>query len=181
MMLVMAMALIASAQKPTREPAPTPAPSSAVQPSGESAQKPAPYGSKAVAADQQLTLESMLTYAIQDEYVARAEYEAVILKIGNVTPFSNIVKAEEAHISQLKTLLNAYKVAVPEDKSKIYLVAVKDAKEALGVGVQAEMDNIAMYERLLKEKLPDDVKAVFTTLRDGSKSHLEAFQRSQTK
>jgi len=35
-----------------------------------------------------------------------------------------------------------------------------------------------MYERFLKENPPEDVKEIFTGLRNGSQNHLQAFQKA---
>jgi len=105
------------------------------------------YGSKAAKADISLTKEEMLTYAIQDEYVARKEYEVIMDKYGEQNPFANIIKAEEQHIAQLKTLFNTYNIAIPEDKSLDYTAAPATLNDAYKTGVQAEIDNIEMYER----------------------------------
>ena len=37
----------------------------------------------------------MLTYAIQDEYLAHAEYDYILKNFGDQRPASNIIKAEE--------------------------------------------------------------------------------------
>ena len=47
------------------------------------------YGSAGALEDENMTLADMLTYAIQDEYLARAEYELIISEYGNVRPFTN--------------------------------------------------------------------------------------------
>ena len=43
------------------------------------------YGAKGVDSADGLTLEKMLNYAIQDEYLARAEYELIMKKIWGYT------------------------------------------------------------------------------------------------
>ena len=53
----------------------------------------------------------------------------------------------------------------------------ENIKTALEIGVQAELDNIAMYEAFLEEDLPEDVRDVFERLMAASKNHLEAFRR----
>ncbi|MDW7670521.1 MAG: DUF2202 domain-containing protein [Bacillota bacterium] len=123
------------------------------------------------------TLEEMLTYAIEDEYLAQAEY-ALILDTFDVTrPFSNIIKAEGTHIRLLTPLLAAYDVEVPE-KDWASLVSLPGTlAEAYKVGVEAEVINIAMYEQFLQQDLPDDVEAVFERLKAASEKHLAAFQR----
>lgn len=138
-------------------------------------------GAKGARQDSNLGLEKMLTYAIQDEYLAYAEYEYVIGTFGDQKPFSNIIKAEEKHISLLTPLFTAHKVVLPTNNAKDFVYPPKNVSEALEVGVQAEIDNIAMYESFLKRELPDDVRTVFTELRDASKLHLDAFQKNLNK
>jgi hypothetical protein len=122
-------------------------------------------------------LEQMLIYAIQDEYLARAEYDYLIneLKAGN--PFTNIIKAEEKHISMLIPLFEKYGFEVPKDTSSEHLISVTSITEALETGVLAEIDNIDMYKQFLEYDLPDDVRDVFVELMNGSKNHLAAFER----
>jgi hypothetical protein len=135
------------------------------------------FGAAAIS-DQNLTLAAMLTFAIEDEYLARAEYEKVMEKFGVRKPFSNIIKAEEQHIAWLKPLIEKYKVVTPVDRG-LEMAQVPDTfSEALKIGVDAEVANIAMYERFLKQELPEDVKVVFEHLLAASKNHLTAFQRN---
>lgn len=124
-----------------------------------------------------LDLEQMLVYAIQDEYLARAEYEYLINELNAGNPFVNIIKAEEKHISMLIPLFEAYGFDVPEDTSTDHIISVESITSALETGVQAEIDNIAMYEQFLEGDLPEDVRDIFVELRDASKNHLEAFKR----
>jgi len=135
-------------------------------------------GAKAAKQVGEPTLEQMLTWAIQDEYLAQAEYAYIIKKFGEVRPFSNIIKAEENHISMLAPLFKTRGLAVPPNKASEYIVIPKDLKTAVETGVQAEIDNIAMYERFLAAKLPDDVRDVFTRLKDASENHLRAFRNA---
>lgn len=53
------------------------------------------FGAKGAEEKTGLSLEQMLTCAIQDEYLARAEYEAIMQRHGQVRPFSSILRAEE--------------------------------------------------------------------------------------
>lgn len=135
-------------------------------------------GAAAAKEDTNLTKEEMLTYAIQDEFLARREYEIIMDKYGEQKPFSNIIKAEEKHISQLTDLFKKYNITIPEDNSKDYVVLPESLNEAYKTGVTAEIENIDMYERFLKLDLPQDIKDTFITLRDASKSHLAAFEKN---
>lgn len=136
------------------------------------------YGSSAAKLDDSLTLEDMLTYAIQDEYRARAEYAMIMETYGEQRPFLNIMSAEERHISALTPLFDRYRIPLPEDEGREHAILPSSLQAAYETGVQAEIDNIAMYERFLQSPgLPEDVTTVFTQLMNASKNHLEAFQR----
>ncbi|AHM57212.1 hypothetical protein EAL2_c19310 [Peptoclostridium acidaminophilum DSM 3953] len=139
------------------------------------------YGAKGALADKDLTIHDMLTYAVQDEYLARGEYLAIVDKFGNQKPYSNIISAEETHLSYLKEVYLAYGLDFPADTSGDHVVVPADLLEAAKTGVQAEIDNIAMYELFLTYDLPENVFEVFTALKSGSESHLLAFQRQVDK
>lgn len=130
------------------------------------------YGAKAAKLDNELTLEKMLVYAIQDEYLAREEYDIAIQNYGEEKPFSSIIDSEVIHINWLKELFKAYNLEIPEDKAKSFLGIPADFKAAIHGGIDAEIENIAMYDAFLKKEIPEEVKVVFTKLRDASKGHL---------
>lgn len=138
----------------------------------------AEIGAKAALNSKNLTHNEMLTYALQDEYLAKNEYQKTIDKFGNVRPFSNIEKSEEQHIDLLLPLFEKYKVAKVNEKDiKEQVNAPSSLKEASEACVQAEIDNIAMYNKFLSDKdLPEDMKTVFTYLRNASENHLRAFK-----
>ncbi len=139
------------------------------------------FGAMGAESDEAYTLEEMLTYAIQDEYLARAEYEKLIDEFDVDRPFTNIIKAEETHIELLKPLFESYDIPIPSDTSEDHLMIPNDLKAVFEIGVQAEIDNIAMYESFLSEDLPDDVRSVFESLKTASESHLRAFQKNLDK
>jgi hypothetical protein len=125
-------------------------------------------------ADKDLTLTDMLTYALQDERIARAEYEVILDTFGSVRPFSNIIKAEESHIRYLVDLFADHALAVPADGTA-KPAAPKTLASAIEAGRQAEIDNIAMYDTFLARDLPADVRQVFEQLKAASQNHLRAF------
>lgn len=145
-----------------------------------------PWGARAAAADSERSIEEMLRYAIQDEYLARAEYLAIMRKHGEIRPFSNIVRSEESHISWLKDAYSAAKLPIPPDTAMAYVVIPDTLKAAFQAGVAAEIDNIAMYDSFLDSPLLGkaenaSLKALFIRLRDASKNHLAAFQNGLSK
>ena len=140
----------------------------------------AEFGSGAVTSGQTYTTEQMLTYAIQDEYFALAEYQAIIAKYGAARPFTNIMKAEQHHIDLLKPLFAAYEAALPENDAASQVALPETLTLAYETGVKAEIRNIAMYAAFLTQTLPADVKAVFTSLKAASENHLSSFERKSS-
>ncbi len=139
---------------------------------------PEDYGAKGALQDSSITLKEALTYAIQDEYLAQARYDAIIKEFGEIRPFSQIKIAEQRHITALLPLFTRYNITVPENNASQYTATPKTLKEAFEAGVQGEVDNIAMYEKLAAlSELPQDVRTVMTRLGDASKNHLAAFKK----
>ena len=137
------------------------------------------YGAKGVDSAKGLTLEEMLNHAIQDEYLARAEYALIMKEYGVIRPFSNIIRAERLHISWVSDSLEKYGFTIPKDVSQDHVVLPPTMKTALEMGVQAEIDNIEMYEKFLaRPDLPADIRALFLELQRGSRNHLRAFQNN---
>jgi hypothetical protein len=140
------------------------------------------YGHSAAQADTKLTITTMLTYAIQDEYMARAEYLNIMNKFGAVRPFSNISNAESRHIALLENAFNSYKLTIPSDEGAKYARATDSLQASYQMGVASEVNNIAMYNRFLTESAVNNssaasIKQLFITLRDASQRHLAAFKR----
>ena len=134
-------------------------------------------GATGASADNEYSLEEMIVYAIEDEYLAQAEYDVIMDTYGVRKPFSNIIKAEAVHISLLEPLFEKYDVSVPKKDWESLVVVPKTLDAAYAIGVDAEEKNIAMYENFIEENLPDDVREVFEELMNASKKHLAAFQR----
>jgi hypothetical protein len=134
------------------------------------------YGAAAVDVNKTYTLPEMLTYAIEDEYLAQARYENVISKFGAGRPFTNILRAETMHIAAVKPLFEMYNVPLPENDARNYLAEPATLSDAFRAGITGEINNINMYNAFLKQNIPSDVRAVFTALRNASERHLAAFQ-----
>lgn len=118
-----------------------------------------------------------LNAALADERKALATYEAAMAKFGRVKPFVNIARAEEQHISMLLALFDKYGVKIPQDTTKVGALPTTLA-EVCAVGVTAEIDNDALYQRMIPELAQQDIQTVFTSLARASKEmHLPAFER----
>ncbi len=133
-----------------------------------------------LAADVQYSLEEMLNYALQDEYMAQAEYQAIIQAYGEVKPFTNILQAEQTHIDLLLPLFEEYGFVVPANNASESVVIPESITSALATGVEAEQANIAMYQAFLaQDNLPDDVRSAFEYLVNASENHLQAFSQDR--
>lgn len=124
--------------------------------------------------------EEALIKAIEDEYKAYATYDSVVTKHGQIRPFIMILRAEEQHISSLKSLFDKYGIKIPQNSYMGKVKAPVSVSEACATGVTAEIANSALYK---DELLPavteyEDLSQVFTNLMNASQQkHLPAFQR----
>jgi hypothetical protein len=125
------------------------------------------------------TVGNVLKEAINDEYKARATYRHVICKFGEIRPFINIIDAESRHIEALLPLFHKYGVAVPEDNWESLTEAPQSVLEACQTGVEAEIENAKMYDRLLEltAEYPDVQRVLIQLQRASTENHLPAFQR----
>jgi len=119
-----------------------------------------------------------LATALDDEYKSHETYRRVIADFGPVRPFINIVEAEARHIAALLALFTKYAVAPPANRWAGLAPRFADVHAACVAGVQGEIDNVALYDRLLQATQRTDVLQVFHALRSASQDrHLPAFQR----
>lgn len=122
-------------------------------------------------------LRNALIEALADEYQARATYRLILSKFGPIRPFVNIVESEERQIRALLPLFWKYRIPVPDDDWEQRVKLPPCVQEACEQGVQAEIANAALYERLLDatQDYPD-VQRVFLNLQWASQTrHLPAF------
>jgi rubrerythrin len=123
------------------------------------------------------SLKDRLTEALDDEYKALAAYRKVIEKFGPIRPFVNIVEAEARHAAALLSLFERYGIPVPEDRWPERVTAPDTVEEACRSAVEAEIYNMAMYDRLLAATPEPDVRRVLENLRSASRDrHLPAFK-----
>lgn len=122
--------------------------------------------------------QEALLRALYDEYKAKAVYQQVMQDFGQVRPFSNIVNSEQRHIDALLPLLKRYGVEVPANPYLGKVGFYNSVKEACLAGVQAEIDNVALYDEIESMVSQQDILDVFYNLRWASQErHLPAFQR----
>jgi hypothetical protein len=122
--------------------------------------------------------EKALLMALEDEYKAWSVYDQVIADFGAVRPFTSIQKAEENHIAALVTLFEGYGLDVPANEWVGNVPTFDTLAEACEAGVQAEIDNAALYDQLFSMVDNPDLVRVFTALQSASQDqHLPAFER----
>lgn len=119
-----------------------------------------------------------LTEAPNDVYHARALYHKVIQVFGPVGPFVHMIEAEQHRIEALLPLFERYGVPIPQDHWEVQVQPPASLVEACWPGVEAEIANAAMYDRLLASTQALDVRTVFRHLQAASRERqLLAFQR----
>ena len=120
-----------------------------------------------------------LLAALDDEYKAIATYEAVIAEHGDVRPFINIVEAERRHASRAMAEMDRLGIAYPAaNPYSGKLQAPATVLEACEQGREAEIENIALYDRILPSISDESVRSTLTDLQWASRErHLPAFER----
>jgi len=122
--------------------------------------------------------EEALRLALDDEYKAWSVYDQVIADFGAVRPFTSIQRAEEKHIDALLTLFERYELDAPANDWPGNVPTFETLPEACAAGVQAEIDNAALYDGLFAMVDNPDIVQVFTALQQASETkHLPAFER----
>lgn len=123
------------------------------------------------------TIEA-LKEALEDEYKARATYNKVIDAFGPVRPFINIVEAEGRHASALLRQFERLGVRPPKDVWAGNVKAPSSIIAACEAAIEDEIENAAMYDRLLAVVDDPTVRDVLLSLQDASQNrHLPAFRR----
>lgn len=120
-----------------------------------------------------------LRAALDDEYKAEATYAAVIAAFGDVRPFINIIEAERRHATSVRAEMD--RLGLSYDAANPYLgklAAPASVLDACKAGVDAEIENIALYDRLLPTIADPQVRDTLSRLQWASRErHLPAFKR----
>lgn len=125
-----------------------------------------------------IELAKILLDALDDERKAEASYAAVIDKFGPVRPFSNIIEAEQRHASALERQLRRLGLTVPPNPWAGNVTAPATLEEACKSAVEGEIENIALYDRLIPTIDDPATRQVMENLQAASRErHLPAFRR----
>ena len=127
----------------------------------------------------EVDLERILLDALNDERKAEATYAAVIEKFGPVRPFINIISAERRHATAIEHQMDRLSFEIPENEWEGKIDAPSSLAIACEQAVNAEIENVALYDRLIPLIRDASVRNVFERLRDASRdNHLPAFRTS---
>jgi hypothetical protein len=120
--------------------------------------------------------------ALDDEYRAWAIYDQVIHDFGPERPFINIREAEARHIAALRALFERYGVEVPPNPWPGHVPRYGSSREACQAGIEAEIANSALFDRLMQSTARPDLLTVFHRLQRASQErHLPAFRRCMSR
>jgi rubrerythrin len=123
-------------------------------------------------------LAHILREALLDERKAQASYAAVIERFGPVRPFINILEAERRHAAALERQMERLGIEVPPDLWPRTEAAPSSLEAACEAAIAAEIENIALYDRLIPSIADAAVKQVLEALQAASRDrHLPAFRR----
>ncbi len=153
------------------------------------------FGSSLSAATVKLTTaqKASLLFMYQEEKVARDVYITLGKKYPTATTFSSIQLSEQTHMDTVETLCIKYAVDISKvDETKVGVFILPELQslyntlivqgavsllEAQKVGVAIEQKDI--IDILAAEVgMPSDVVTKFESLRAGSYSHLDAFNKA---
>jgi rubrerythrin len=119
-----------------------------------------------------------LREALDEEYRSRATYRSVIEAFGPIRPFVNIVEAEDRHAEALRAQFGRFGLKAPQDNWTGRVPAPRTLADACRAGVEGEIENAAMYERLIAEIHDPVVREIMRRLQQASQErHLPAFRR----
>ena len=123
-------------------------------------------------------LAAILNDALDDEYKAEATYAAVIARFGAVRPFINIVEAERRHAGALVRQCERLGIAPVANRWAGKVAAPASLRDACAEAIAAEVENIALYDRLLPGVADTQLRDVLERLQEASRDrHLPAFRR----
>jgi hypothetical protein len=119
-----------------------------------------------------------LLLALNDEYRATAIYEQINKDFKDPRPFVNIVEAEKRHAARLKDVFATYKIAFPENPWTEKVPKFASLAEACKAGVDAEIANSDLYDKILASTKREDILVVYRALQRASvENHLPALKR----
>jgi hypothetical protein len=121
-----------------------------------------------------------LNLALNDEFHALAVYQSVMATFGEVEPFVEIAVSEQRHIDALINQFNKHGLLVPENPWIGNVPTYDSLQQACQAGVEAEIANTDLYDKLFSMTDDPRLTQVFTNLSSASwNSHLPQFEACQ--
>jgi hypothetical protein len=135
--------------------------------------------------------EEALLFMREEEKLARDVYLTLGEKWPELAIFTNIAASEQKHMDAVLQLLVKYSLTDPADGPGVFVDAdlkklygqlvekgLNSIVDALEVGIIIEEEDIADLKYYLGLTDKKDIKQVFENLLEGSKNHLDAFDRN---
>lgn len=111
------------------------------------------------------------------EYLAAAQYSAVIDEFGEVQPYVSIRAAEFRHVNALTRQLARFGVTAPDNPYVGTVAAPESLEAAARAWAVGEVANVEMYDGLLTRTSDPGLVRVLTNLRRASQeAHLPMFE-----
>lgn len=107
----------------------------------------------------------------------------MIARFGPVRPFVNIVEAERRHAAALERQMQRLGIAIPANPWKANAITPPASlADACADAIEGELENIALYDRLIPQIADPMVRRVLENLQAASReNHLPAFRRCLTR
>jgi rubrerythrin len=125
------------------------------------------------------TLEEVLQRAYDGEVKAYEIYSAVVETLGEVSPFSQIIQAEQTHQEALIAIAQVHNVTLVRNMPNRISIP-KTLRECCELGVASEIQTLQRYNELLVHvKAYPEVQDLFYRLQAASfNNHLPAFRNA---
>jgi hypothetical protein len=136
-------------------------------------------------------VEQMLIYLVEEEKLAHDLY-ATLAEDYDARQFTTIATSESRHVDAVRVLLDRYQLTDPTvgagvgqftdpDLAELYAQLLASGQQSLAdaaqAGITVEQTDITDLEQMLAATDAEDVQLVLTSLLDGSRHHLAAFER----
>ena len=119
-----------------------------------------------------------LNRAIDEERMAKALHEGIMITLGHISPFDWIAKEEQMHIDWVARLMKKYNLEIPPDRWAGKIIKEPASEhEARTIGARAEFENAGIFDMMIPKIEHTDIIATFNRLRSISREkHLPALQ-----
>ncbi len=120
---------------------------------------------------------AVLEEALGDERLSQDTYMAVIKKHGKVGPFVQVIRADKQREQALLMLFKKYKLEAPERDVQT-ISAPESLADACGAAMEAEIQNSALYDKLIEKAGRNDIRKLLKKFQNSSiEKNLPKFTR----